>query len=90
MCIRSRDVRRTAGAKGKAAAFASHLWIGISNNVSRGGGTINSGLDNLNCGPIALDSRKRGVYSPHGSGSPCSFHAAQCHAMSGKLGLNNL
>jgi len=38
--VRRRSGRRTVGAKGKATAFASHLWIGISNNVSRGSGTI--------------------------------------------------
>jgi len=38
--MRSRDVSRTVGAKGKAAAVASFLWIGISKNVSRDSGTI--------------------------------------------------
>ncbi len=38
--VRRRSGRRTIGAKGKAAAFASHFRIWISKNVSRGSGTI--------------------------------------------------
>ncbi len=41
--VRRRSGRRTVGAKGKAAAFASHFRIWISRNVSRGSGTIDKG-----------------------------------------------
>jgi len=30
VCMRNRDARRPAAAKGKASAFMSHFWIGIS------------------------------------------------------------
>ena len=48
-------------AKGKAAAFASHLWIGISNNVSQGSGTISIELHNkkLKSQPLAAGTSHR-------------------------------